>query len=426
MRTRDAQLVMLDPDSTGAFSASLEQSHALMTGEITRQVASADFWDESFSWLRPYRINSDGVLVVPVKGSLLHDFPFQFSGWATGYEYIHEAITRGLEDDRVSAIALEINSPGGYVSGNFDLVDRIASSRSQKPIHALVNELACSAAYNIAAACTSISIPRTGVVGSIGVLRVHTDYSGFMEGRGIKTTFIHAGKHKVDGNYLEPLPDSVKERWQADVESTYSDFVAMVARNRGMEESAIRDTEAQVYSSAEALEIGLVDKIGPHPESLVALSTPVNSDPVEEIDTMADNKPNFDEAAVEAVKTEAKAEGFKEGAVAERNRINAILGSDEAKDRPKAAMAAALKTDMTAEAASSFLADLPKEKAETEQGAASAGAGAMAFNDAMNKTGNPNLGLGSEEQAEEMTDEQKSQSRVARALSLAGVKKEAV
>lgn len=424
MKTRDAEMVLLDPNATGSFAVSLEQAHALTAGEISRQVAMANsFWDESFSWVRPYRVNADGVLVIPIKGSLLHDFPFQLGGWATGYEYINEAIQRGVEDDRVSVIALEINSPGGYVSGNFDLVDRIATLREQKPIHALVNERACSAAYNIAAACTSISVPRTGQVGSIGVLRVHTDISGFMEGRGIRTTFIHAGKHKVDGNSLEPLSDSVKEQWQAEVESTYSDFVASVARNRGMEETAIRETEARVYQATDALRVGLVDKIGPFPESLVALSTLVNSDePQEEFDLMADTKPMFDEAALEAVKTEAKADGFKEGAAAERARINAILGSDEAKDRPKAAMAAALKTDMTAEAAASFLADLPKEKAEAEHETPANGS----FVAAMSGTPNPNLGMEAKEgDGQGMTAEEKSVSRAQRALAAAGIKKEA-
>lgn len=415
MKTTDSQLVLLDANATGAFATALEQAHALTTSEISRQVAmTSSFWDERFSWVRPYAVSSDGILTIPVKGSLMHDFPYQLGSWATGYEYINEALVRGINDPGVRGIALEINSPGGYVSGNFDLVDRIAAMREIKPIHAFVNETACSAAYNIAAACKSISVPRTGSIGSIGVLRVHMDYSGFMEGRGIKTTFIHAGKHKVDGNYLEPLPDSVKERWQAEVESTYSDFVATVARNRGMEESAIRDTQAQVYQSTEALETGLVDKIGPHPESLVAYATLFNSVSQQETDEMAD-KAEVTQAAMEAAVASAKAEGVKEGAVAERNRITSILNSDEAKERPKAALASALKTEMDADAAKAFLADMPKEAAAQEHTQQTAGAGAKTFNAAMDATGNPKLGLGSGT-GEEMTAEQKMQQRVARAL----------
>lgn len=419
MNRSDVQIIMVDPGSINKFASGIDYANNLMVSEAVRQMAGSEFWNPQFGWLRPYNV-SGGVLTVPIKGSLLHDFPYQLGGYATGYEYIGEALKRGLADDEVETIAFEINSPGGYVSGVHSLADRIFASRSIKPSVALVNELACSAAYYLASAATKISAPKSGYAGSIGVVATHMDYSEVMSSAGIKVTYIYAGKHKVDGNPLEPLSDSVKERWQAEVESIYSDFVATVARNRSLEEEVVRNTEAQTFMATEALEIGLIDNIAPHPDSTVAIATLFNS---EVKDQMATDKPQITTEGHEQAVNAARGEGMKEGAAAERVRITTILNSEAAKDRPKAALAAALKTDMDAEAAQSFLADLPKEKIEEEK-PGQAGVGAEAFRQAMAGTVNPELGAGEENNDAQMSDDQKVARRIKGTLELIGIKKE--
>src|SRR5699024_6624417 len=111
-----------------------------------------DFWFQDDDWrssLRPYVVR-DGVLQIPVKGVLLHNFPYQFGSWATGYTYIQRAFERGLDDDQVKGIALVVDSPGGEVAGNFDLVDKMYERRDEKPVRAYAAEMALSAAYSIA------------------------------------------------------------------------------------------------------------------------------------------------------------------------------------------------------------------------------------------------------------------------------------
>lgn len=424
----DTLILMVDQNRTSQFAMGLQQADVFksnMTQKMSEDRADSNFWDERMSWVRPYRIES-GVLTIPVKGSLLHDFPFQLGSWATGYEYIHAAIDRAMEDDDVDVIALEINSPGGLVSGNFDLSEKIAASRNIKPIRAYVNELAASAAYSIASAATDISVPQTGRVGSIGVVRMHIDQSEMLERVGIKPTFIFAGKHKVDGNSLEPLEKSVKEKWKAEVESTYDKFVALVANNRGMDEAEIRNTEAEVYQADDALKVGLVDRIAPHPTSPAAFAADL-----ETVDTGEDDmagKPEItqnDAAITQAAHDEAVAnarqEGKAEGVRDERTRINTILGSDEAKDRSKAALSAALKTDMTAEQAKAFLADLPVEKTETpadpEQKDSNAG---KTFEDAMNGTENPDISAEGGDDKENA----KLNARIERVMALRGQAKQ--
>ena len=109
---------------------------------------------------------------------------------------------------------------------------------------------------------------------------------------------------------------------------------------------------------------------------------------------LTDNNAAVDQAAVDNARTEGHTQGVADGVKAERERINAILGSDQAKARPKAALSAALKTDMSVEQASAFLADLQEEVVQIQgapQSQPTAGVSANQFEQAMNSTLNPNI-----------------------------------
>ena len=108
------------------------------------------------------------------------------------------------------AIALDIDSFGGEVAGAFDLADRIRAARAQKPVWAFVAEHACPRATRWPVQADRIMLPRTGAVGSIGVVTLHTDMSGALDQEGIAVTLIHAGQHKIDANPYRPLPEAVR------------------------------------------------------------------------------------------------------------------------------------------------------------------------------------------------------------------------
>ena len=95
----------------------------------------------------------------------------------TGYDGIRQSFLTAISDPEVSGICLDIDSPGGEVAGCFDLVDEIYHARGSKPIHAILTENAYSAAYAIASAADRIHVPRTGGVGSVGVIVIHCDWS---------------------------------------------------------------------------------------------------------------------------------------------------------------------------------------------------------------------------------------------------------
>lgn len=383
-----------------------------------------DFWPSEDSYMaryRPYVVKS-GILMIPVKGVLLNDFGYALGNWATGYTYIAKALDRGLADGEVKGIAFVIDSGGGHVAGNFDLVDRIYGSRDQKPIRAFAAEHAYSAAYSIASAASSITVSRTGGVGSIGVVTSHFDVSKAMDNEGYKITFIHFGKHKVDGNAYEPLPADVKERIQARIDALGQVFVSTVARNRGMTEKAVRDTEALTFIAEEAVSNGLADSIGSLDDAIVAFATDLSNSEDENM-TVKTEAAAVDQAAIDNARAEGKAEGHKEGLAAgvaqERARVTAIVTSDAGAKRPKAAMKMALNekfSALDADACSELLADLPEEKPEAATPAPKGKDGAAAdFAKAMEAAEHPNLGAPGDKQQD------KSAARAAGALASIGV-----
>lgn len=372
--------VMVANDRAQWLSDCMNNLAVQMVAIREKESASADedFWPEDESgWrasIRPYKVEN-GTLMIPIKGVLLHDFSYQFGSWATGYIYIQKAFERGMSDPAVQRIAMVIESGGGEVAGCFDAVDKVFAMRGQKPIQAFVNEHAYSAAYAWASVADKIIVPRTGGVGSVGVVTSHVDYSKAMDEMGVKITFIFAGDHKVDGNPYEPIPEDVKNRMQARIEGLYDIFTSTVARNLGIDEAAVRATQALTYSAEEAVSIGFAHEIRAFDEAMASFGG--RSVITGEVTMSQEDQSTVAQAALES----ARAEGQKEGALAERERIQGILACDEAKDRRELAFHLSMKTELSVENAKAVLAAAPVQAAAEQN----------AFAEAM-KHGNPNLG----------------------------------
>ncbi len=216
----------------------------------------------------------DRVAVIEVFGALAHRTQLRAdSSFIQGYEGVAASFEKAIRDSAVSAIVLNLDSPGGEVAGAFQLAEQIHSARGKKPITAVASDMACSAAYLIASAADSISLTSTALVGSIGVVTCHADISKAMDKEGVAVTFLYAGSHKIDGNPYEPLPPAVAEQIQADVDHYYNLFVATVARNRpAISESAIRATEARTYIGQQAIAAKLADYIETPDQAIVRLT----------------------------------------------------------------------------------------------------------------------------------------------------------
>lgn len=221
----------------------------------------------------------EGIAVIPVTGTLVHRFGHidPYSGM-TGYDGIQAKVEHAIEDPSIRGVLLDINSPGGEVSGCFDLADFIASVRDEKPVWAIADELCCSAAYAIASAAERTILPRTGQAGSIDVLTAHVDHSKRLERSGLDVTLIFAGEHKVDANPFEPLPEGARKDLQVEVDELYGEFVRTVARNRGMSVSAVKATKARVFTGRKAVDAGLADDVKPASDVLAAFDARLESE----------------------------------------------------------------------------------------------------------------------------------------------------
>ncbi|MDV7272099.1 S49 family peptidase [Thioclava sp. A2] len=211
----------------------------------------------------PYPV-IDGIAVIEISGVLIHRGSWigQSSG-QTSYEGIAAQIKAAAHDPAIRGLALEIDSFGGEVAGVFDLADRIRATRSKKPVWAFVAEHAFSAGYALASQADRILLPRTGSVGSIGVLVMHTDLSGQLDQDGVGVTLIHSGRHKVDGNPYAPLPDAVRGDIQREIDALRLLFSETVTAGRGsrLSQEAALATEAATYRGVDAIAAGLADEV---------------------------------------------------------------------------------------------------------------------------------------------------------------------
>jgi capsid assembly protease len=323
---------------------------------------------------RTFRIDG-GVAVISIVGSLVNRGAWiGANSGATSYEGLSKQLTDAAADPKVKGVILDIDSPGGEATGMFTLAAKVREVAAIKPVVAVVNDMAASAAYGIASQCTEIVVSPTSMVGSIGVVLTHLDRSSEMEKRGVAATLIYAGAHKVDGHPFGALSDGVKADLQKEVGKFYDQFVGLVAQGRGdrLTEQAARATEARTYLGQEAIDMGLADRMASFEAVLASLQTgtPQAGKTKKGGPKMADENAISTEAntaAVTAARADGVAEGRKLGASDATARIGAILGSDAAKGKTKLAMSLAFDTDMSADAADKVLANAGLDVAEAPQ-----------------------------------------------------------
>jgi signal peptide peptidase SppA len=211
------------------------------------------------------------VAVLPLHGMISHRMGLmsETSG-GTSVESFTKQFRGALADPQVGAIVLDVDSPGGEVDGVDELSAEIFRARGQKPIVAVANSLAASAAYWIATAADEMVVTPSGEVGSVGVLAAHEDASKLYETMGVKTTLITAGKYKGEGNPYEPLGDEARAAIQDRVDGYYHMFLNAVARNRGVGSADVRDGfgEGRVVGAKAAKAGGMVDRIATLDETI--------------------------------------------------------------------------------------------------------------------------------------------------------------
>lgn len=333
---------------------------------------------------RSYQV-TNGIAVLAVSGTLVSKTrSLQPYSGMTGYNGIIARLQQAISDPGVDGILLDMDTPGGMVSGAFDCADIIARMRDIKPVWALANDMNCSAGQLIASAASRRLVTQTARTGSIGVMMAHSNYGAVLKTNGVEVTLIYSGDHKVDGNPYEKLPKDVRADFQTRIDATRQMFAEKVSAYTGMSVQAVLDTEAAVFSGQESVDNGLADELVnntdalgvmlealdrrkktttggtmPSPSASAATNQPADqtatqtSAPTEQVTTV--------DTTTTALTAPADLSAQVSAAVAAENgRIMGILNCEEAKGRESQARALAETPGMTVESAQRILAAAPQ------------------------------------------------------------------
>lgn len=201
--------------------------------------------------------------LVSMRGVALYDVEYQPMCFSTFL--LAQTISALGNDPQIGMIVLNVDSPGGVVTGVQEAADAIYAARQNKPIVALVNPLCASAAYWLASQANEIVSVPSGDIGSVGVFILHAECSGMLEQQGVKPTFIFAkdSPYKVDGNAYEPLSDTAREEFQTGVDEVMADFVKAIARGRGVPASKVISDfgKGRTLDARKAKAAGMIDRI---------------------------------------------------------------------------------------------------------------------------------------------------------------------
>jgi signal peptide peptidase SppA len=215
------------------------------------------------------------VAVLRLRGPVeQHDSDYLWWVGGTSTELFGRAFEEVIRDSSVSAVVIDIDSPGGSVPGTPELADKIYKARAVKPIYAVANSMAASAALWIATAATEFIVTPSGEAGSHGVWTAHADYSKALEMQGVKVSLVSAGTYKVEGNPWEELTEEAREEMQRGVDQIFGDFTKALALHRGVstKEVLAKYGQGRMLFAKDALAAGLVDRISTLDDLLTKLT----------------------------------------------------------------------------------------------------------------------------------------------------------
>lgn len=208
------------------------------------------------------------VAVVGIQGVIRPkpDLLAQLFGIPSGsLAELRSTLRQAVSDDEVGSIVLDVDSPGGRVDQVPETADEIRAAARQKPVVAVANAQAASAAYWLSSQASELMVTPSGQVGSIGVIAVHQEMSKLAENLGVTITVMRAGQHKAEANPFEPLTDEAQQYLQGQLNSYYDMFASAVAKGRGVPKSTARGEafgEGRMLMAREAVKQGMADSVG--------------------------------------------------------------------------------------------------------------------------------------------------------------------
>lgn len=215
--------------------------------------------------------SSGAVAVIPIYGMIMQRPSMDLSGpGGTSCESLTQQLRQAANDPNVKAIVMDMDTPGGDVSGVDELATEIYNARKQKKITAISNCLCASAGYYLASQATEMVVSPSSLTGSIGIYTMHEDDSKYLDEMGVKLTLIKFGENKAEGNNFEPLSDTALAHLQEMVDTFGVMFEKAVARGRKISQADVHGKfgQGRVFDAKQAVKIGMADRIATFDEVL--------------------------------------------------------------------------------------------------------------------------------------------------------------
>lgn len=173
-------------------------------------------------------------------------------------------LKQALEDSKVKAIVVQVESPGGEVTASDSIYHALARAREKKPVVISMGALAASGGYYIACAGSHLIANETTFTGSIGVVMQTINYEQLFGKVGLQTFTFKSGAFKDMLSGSRPMTEEEKQYLQMLVMQTYGKFVGIVARERKLDEDQLRSgvADGRVVTGKDALAAKLIDEIG--------------------------------------------------------------------------------------------------------------------------------------------------------------------
>ncbi|NTV67591.1 MAG: signal peptide peptidase SppA [Chlorobaculum sp.] len=206
----------------------------------------------------------DRIAVVNITGMIVSDGASEMGdGDRTDVTTLKQALQTALDDSKVKAIVLRIDSPGGDALAASTMLELLDEAKTKKPIVASMSGVAASGGYMVALAGSKIYAEPMTVTGSIGVFSLKPDVSGLLEKTGIRREVLTRGRFADAETPFKAFDDASFQKFVEMTGVVYDDFIAKVAKSRKMTAAQVDAVAGgRVWSGKRALEVGLVDRLG--------------------------------------------------------------------------------------------------------------------------------------------------------------------
>src|SRR6266487_840723 len=211
---------------------------------------------------RGARGTTDKVALITMRGLISSSIPGTVGD--SMVDDLRAALQQAREDDRVKAIVLEIDSPGGEVTASDAIYSAVVKARARKPVVVYMDSLAASGGYYVSCGGKFLMASDTTITGSIGVIIQTLNYEQLFNKVGLASVIFKSGKFKDMLNGARPITPEERELVQSFIMKTYDKFLGIVAMERNLPADLLRNTiaDGRILSGKDALDHKLIDGVG--------------------------------------------------------------------------------------------------------------------------------------------------------------------